>query len=127
MAARDCEISTEYEDAKDFAENSTAGNLLPSDVDNGSSDSKSDGDDESEIGKVPFRRRRVELETVETWDREVLENGHTQDCILNNAQQFMRGAGLSFVAGQKKKPTNLDCWALRSKKLHKDKIYEVTF
>jgi hypothetical protein len=42
----------------------------------------------------------------------------------------MRGAGLFFVAGQKKKPTNpgdLDCWTLRSRKLDKDKIYEVTF
>ncbi len=48
-------------------------------------------------------------------------------CIHNNAQQFMRGAGLSFVAGQKKKLTNFDCWALGSRKLDKDKIYEVTF
>jgi hypothetical protein len=39
----------------------------------------------------------------------------------------MRGAGFSFVAGQKYKLTNLNCWALRSKKLYKDKIYEVTF
>jgi hypothetical protein len=35
----------------------------------------------------------------------------------------MRGAGFSFVAGQKKKPTNLDGWTLWSKKLDKDKIY----
>jgi hypothetical protein len=48
-------------------------------------------------------------------------------CILNNVQQFMKGAGLSFVADQKKKLTNLACWALRSRKLDKDKIYEVTF
>jgi hypothetical protein len=127
MAARDCEISTESEDAEDFAEDSTAGKLLPSDVANGSSDFRSDWDDESELGKVPFCRRRVEWETVERWDREVLEDGHILDCTLNNEQQFMRGASLSFVAGQKKKPTNLDCWALRSKKLDKDKIYEVTF
>jgi hypothetical protein len=79
------------------------------------------------LGKVPFRRRRVKWETVETWDRVVLEDGHIRDCIHNNEQQFMRGAGLSFVAGQKKKLTNLDCWALRSRKLDKDKIYEVTF
>ncbi len=79
------------------------------------------------MGKVPFRRRRVKWETVETWDRVVLEDGHIRDCIHNNEQQFMRGAGLSFVAGQKKKLTNLDCWALRSRKLDKDKIYEVTF
>ena len=59
MAAGDCEISTESEDAQDFAEDSTAGKLLPSDVANGSSDSGSDLDDESELGKVPFRRRRV--------------------------------------------------------------------
>ena len=103
MAAGDCEISTESEDAQDFAEDSTAGKLLPSDVANGSSDSGSDRDDESELGKVRLRRKRVEWETVETWDREVLEDGHIRDCILNNAQQFMRGAGLSFVAGQKKK------------------------
>ena len=102
MAAGDCEISTESEDAQDFAEDSTAGKLLPSDVANGSSDSGSDRDDESELGKVPFRRRRVEWETVETWDREVLEDGHIRDCILNNAQQLMRGAGLSFVAGRKR-------------------------
>jgi hypothetical protein len=127
MAAGDCEISTESEDAQDFAEDSTAGKLLPSDAANGSSDSGSDRDDESELGKVRLRRKRVEWETVETWDREVLEDGHIRDCILNNAQQFMRGAGLSFVAGQKKKLTNLDCWALRSRKLDKDKIYEVTF
>jgi hypothetical protein len=79
------------------------------------------------LGKVPFSRRRIEWETVEMWDREVLEDGRKQHCILNNSQQFMRGAGLSFVAGQKKKLTNLDCWALRSKNLNKDKIYEVTF
>jgi hypothetical protein len=52
MAASDCEISTESEDAEDFAEDSTAGKLLPSDVANGSSDSGSDRDDESELGKV---------------------------------------------------------------------------
>jgi hypothetical protein len=28
------------------------------------------------MGKVSFRRRRVEWETVETWDLEVLEDGH---------------------------------------------------
>jgi hypothetical protein len=66
MADGDCEISTESEDAEDFPEDSTAGKLLPSDVANGSSDSGSDRDDESEMGKVPFRRRRVEWETVET-------------------------------------------------------------
>jgi hypothetical protein len=76
MAARDCEISTESEDAEDFAEDSTAGKLLPCDVANGSCDFGSDWDDESEMGKVPFRRRRVEWETVETWDREVLEDSH---------------------------------------------------
>ena len=85
MVARDCEISTESEDAEDFAEDSTAGNLLPSDAANGSSDSGSDQDDESELGKVPFRRRRVEWETVQTWDHEVLEDGHIRDCILKNA------------------------------------------
>ena len=90
MAAGDCEISTESEDAQDFAEDSTAGKLLPSDVANGSSDSGSDRDDESELGKVPLRRRRVEWETVETWDREVLEDGHIRDCILNNEQQFIQ-------------------------------------
>jgi hypothetical protein len=83
MAASDCEISTESEDAEDFAENSTAGELLPSNVANGSSDSGSNREDESELGKVPFRRRRVEWETVEMWDREVLEDGHIRDCILN--------------------------------------------
>ena len=126
MAASDCEISTDSEDTKDFAEDSTSGKLLPSDVANGSSNSGSDLDDESELGKVPFLRRRVEWETVETWDREVLEDCHIRDCILNNEQQFMRGAGLSLVAGQKKKQTNLDCWTLRSNKLDKDKIYKVT-
>jgi hypothetical protein len=70
MAARDCEISTESEDAKDFAEDSTAGKLLPSNVPNGSCNSGSNWDYESEMGKVPFSRRRVEWETVETWDRE---------------------------------------------------------
>jgi hypothetical protein len=86
MAGSYCEISTESEDAEDFAEDSTAGKLLPSDVTNGSSDSGSDRDDESELGKVPFRRRRVEWETVETWDCEVLEDGHIRDCILNNVK-----------------------------------------
>jgi hypothetical protein len=76
MTARDCKISTESEDAKDFAEDPTAGKLLPSDVANGSSDSGNDRDNESEMGKVPFRRRRVEWETVETWNREVLEDCH---------------------------------------------------
>jgi hypothetical protein len=76
LVASDCEISTESEDAEDFAEDSTAGKLLPSDVANGSSDSGSDRDDESELRKVPFRRRRTEWEIVETWDREVLEDGH---------------------------------------------------
>jgi hypothetical protein len=46
----------------------------PSDVANGSCDSGNDWDDESEMGKVPFRRRRIEWETVETWGREVLED-----------------------------------------------------
>ena len=69
MVARDCEISTESEDAEDLSEDYTDGKLLPSDVVNGSSDSGSDWDDESEMGKVPFSRRRVEWETVETWDR----------------------------------------------------------
>jgi hypothetical protein len=64
-----------------------------------------------------------DLETVEKWDREALEDSHILDCILNHVQQFMRGAGLSFVAGQKKKPTNLNGGAQRSKKLDKDKIY----
>jgi hypothetical protein len=31
------------------------------------------------MGKVSFRRRRVEWETVETWDLEVLEDGHIRD------------------------------------------------
>jgi hypothetical protein len=79
MAASYCEISTESEGAKDFAEDSTSGKLLPSDVANESSDSGSDRGDESEFGKVPFRRRRVEWETVETWDREVLEDSHIRD------------------------------------------------
>jgi hypothetical protein len=83
MAASDCEISAESEDAEDFAEDSTPAKLLPSDVANGSSDSGSDRDDESELGKVPFRRRRVKKETVETWDRDVLEDGHIRDCIHN--------------------------------------------
>ncbi len=60
MAASNCEVSTESEDAEDLAEDSTAGKLLPSDVANRSSDSGSDRDDESQLGKVPFRRRRVE-------------------------------------------------------------------
>ena len=80
MAASYCEISTESEDAEDFAEDYTAGKLLPSDVANGSSDSGSDRDDKSELGKVPFRRRHVAWETVETWDSEVLEDGHIRDC-----------------------------------------------
>jgi hypothetical protein len=111
---------TESEDAEDLIEDSTAGKLLPSDILNGSSDSGSYRDNESEMEKVPFCKRRVEWETVETWDREVLEDCHILDCILNNAEQFMRGAGL------------LDCWTLRSKKQgqnllrSKDKIYEVT-
>jgi hypothetical protein len=33
---------------------------------------------------------RVEWETVETWDREVLEDGHIRDCILNHVQQCVR-------------------------------------
>jgi hypothetical protein len=51
--------------------------------------------------------------TIETWDHKVLDDGHIRNCILINEQKFMRGAGLSFVAGQKKKPgpTNLNCWA----------------
>jgi hypothetical protein len=100
MAASECEISTESEDTEDFAEDSTAGKLLPSDVANGSSDSGSDRDYEPELVKVPFRRGRVEWETDETWDREVLEDCHIRDCIHNNVQQLMRRAGLSFVAGQ---------------------------
>jgi hypothetical protein len=77
------------------------------------------------MGKVPLCKRRAEWETVETWDREVIEDGHIRDCILNNVQQFMIGAGLSFLAGQKKKLQNLDCWTLLSKELDLDKIYEV--
>jgi hypothetical protein len=103
-----------------------AGKLLPSDAPYGPCDFGSDWDHKSEMGKVPLSRRRFEWETVETWNREVLEDCHIQDCILNNVQQFMRGAGLSFVAGQKKKLKNLDCWTLQSKKLDKDKIYKVT-
>ncbi len=78
LAAGVCEISTESEDAEseDFAEDSTGGKLLPSNVANGSCDFGCDRDDESEMGKVTFRRRRGEWETVETWDREVLEDGH---------------------------------------------------
>jgi hypothetical protein len=53
---------------------------------------------------LQMTRRRVEWETAETWDRGVLEDGHIRDCILSNAQQFMRGAGLSFVAGRKRNP-----------------------
>jgi hypothetical protein len=124
MAAGECEISTESEDAEDFAEDCTAGELLPI-VPDGSCDSGSDRDDESKMGKVPLCKRRAEWETVETWDREVIEDGHIRDCILNNVQQFMRGAGLSFLAGQKKKLPDLNCWALRSKELDLDKIYAV--
>jgi hypothetical protein len=136
MAADDCEISTESEDAEGFAKDSTAGKLLPSNAPNRSCDSRSDRDDESEMGKMPRRRRRrrVEWENVETWDREVLEDGHilllNNYCFLNNEQQFMREAGLSFVAGQKKTPTNLDGQKKkptnRSKKLEKDNKYEAT-
>ncbi len=64
MAARDCEISTESEDTKDFAEDFTAGKLLPGDVLKGSRDSGSEREDESEMGKVPFHRRHVEWEQV---------------------------------------------------------------
>jgi hypothetical protein len=66
MAAKDREISTESDDTEDVADDSTAGKLLPSEVANGSCDSGSDRDDESEMGKGPFRRRRVEWETVGT-------------------------------------------------------------
>ena len=76
MVARDCIISTVSEDAEDFAEDSTACKLLPSDEANGSCDSGSDWDDKSEMGKVLFRRRRVEWKTVETWVCEVLEDCH---------------------------------------------------
>jgi hypothetical protein len=76
---------------------------------------------------TPVELRRHLKNSSPQWDREVLEDGHIRDGILNNVQQLMRGAGLSFVAGQKKKPTNIDCWALRSKKLDKDKIYEMRY
>ena len=125
MAAGEPDISTESDDADESDQDSSAGKLVPSYLPDGSRDSRSDQDNESEMGKVPLSRKRVEWETVETWDRQQYEDGHIRGCILNNAQQFMRAAGLSFVAGQKKKDTNLDCWTLRSKKPDKDRINEV--
>jgi hypothetical protein len=65
MAAVGCEISAESQDAEEFAEDSTAGKLLPSDAPDGSCDFGSDRDDESEMDKVPLSRRRVEWQTVE--------------------------------------------------------------
>jgi hypothetical protein len=104
MAARDCEISTESEDAEDFAEDrwqDASKRCIPEVI--GTMNLKS-------WARCPSAEGVFVWEMVETWDHEVLEDGHIRDCILNNEQQFMRGAGLSFVAGQKKKPTNLYCF-----------------
>jgi hypothetical protein len=120
MAAADSAVLTESDDAEDSADDSTARKLLPSGGPAGSCDSGINEDAQSGLGKRPHRRKRIEWETVESWDLEHMDEDHVQDCIRNNAQQFMRAAGLSFVAGLKKKATSLDCWVRRSKKMDKD-------
>ena len=128
MAGTDVDISTESDDAHDSPDDSTASKLLPSDDATGLRDSGSDQDQESELGEIPKRRRRIEWDIVETWDREDRENvdeAHIQSCIENHAREFMRASGLPFAPGTKKKPTSLEGWVRRSKKVDKDCLFEV--
>ena len=108
MAEADSAVLTESDDAEDSADDSTARKLLPSDGPAGSCDSGIDEDAQSGLGKRPRSRKRIDWETVESWDLEHMDEDHVQDCIRNN------------VAGLKKKATSLDCWVRRSKKMDKD-------
>ena len=73
--------------------------------------------DHAATGSCDSGSKRVKWQTVVTWDPQDVEEQHIQDSILSNAREYMRGSGLSFVAGLKKKPTNLDLWLLKSKKI----------
>ena len=130
MAGTDGNISTESDDADDSPDDSTASKQLPSEDATGLRDSGSDQDQESELelGEIPKRRRRIEWDIVETWDREDRENvdeAHIQSCIENHARELMRVSGLPFAPGMKKKPTSLEGWVRRSKKVDKDGLFEV--
>jgi hypothetical protein len=87
MAGREGDIATKSDDADDSADNSTAGQLLSSDDVTGLRDSGSDQDEESELDKIPFLRRRIKWETVEMWDREHVEDSHPQIAL-----KTMRGS-----------------------------------
>ena len=107
-------------DADSACPRDSVGEKLPSDhAATGSCDSGSEEDANSQLGQK-HKRQRVNWQTVGTWDPQDVEEQHIQDSILNNAREYMRGSGLSFVAGLKKKPTNLDLWVLKSKKIGRD-------
>ena len=125
MARRERDITTESEDADDSPDDSAAGKQLPKDNTTGLRDSGRDQDEESDLGKIPTRRRRIEWETVETWDRLKFEDSHMQNCIERHARELLRASGLPFAPVSKKKPTNLEGWVRRSKKVDKDGLYEV--
>ena len=128
MAGTDVGISTESDDADDSPDDSASSKQLPSDEATGLRDSGSDQDQESELGEIPKRRRRIEWDIVETWDREDRENvdeAHIQSCIENHARELMRVSGIPFAPETKKKPTRLEGWVRRSKKVDKDGLYEV--
>ena len=94
-------------------------NLPPVHAATGSCDSCSEEDANSHLGQKP-KRKRVKWQTVATWDPHDVEEQDIQDSILSNARKYKRSSGLSFVAGLKKKPTNLDRWVLKSKKIGRD-------
>ena len=126
MAEGDGGFSTESDDSEGASDHTPVAKHPSSEQPDERRDSDSEEDAQSHLGKDRASRVRKDWQTVEVWNREVYEDDHIQNCIIGHAQQFMRVAGLSFIAGLKKKESMLDCWVRRSKKSDKEGTTTVT-
>lgn len=119
MSATSSDSSSESDDD---SVHSPQESIQKSDVES-SSDSESEDEDEllagSGLGKKRLRAL-LDWEIVDRWDPISQEDSFIEQAIENQAKEFMRAGGLSFIAGQKKKPTNLGLWVLLSKKASRD-------
>ena len=98
--------STHSDEDSSLPPDSVSQKLPPDHSATGSGDSGSEEDADSHLGRKQHKRKRVDWQTVATWDPRDVEEQHIQDSILSNAREYMRSSGLSFVAGLKKKPSN---------------------
>ena len=78
-----------------------------------------EGEEESDLGQVATRARRDWI-LIESYNESEQEESFVRESILKHSHELMRASGLTFLACQKKKDTNLGMWVRKSTKTYKD-------